>query len=347
MDCRVGGVGVDPRRPPLIWEAWTGSGWTACEVDRDETGGLNKAGDVVLHVPDEPRDVDPGPATGRAGCAAGCWSPEEGQPTYTASPRILSVSGVHHRRHRPDGARRGRPRRGRRASPTAPPASGSRCSAGRWCRGRSRACCRSSTTTGVEPTGRRCEHFAESGPDETVHSSSTRSPARCSSARRCGRATARCASTARCRRKGAHLRLSVVPHRRRACAATWRTGQVRVLKTSVPYVARVENRTPGGRRRRRRDIEDAKLRGPLVLRSRGRAVTAEDFDELTSRSRRRSPGCTALGADGRRRPGAGGAVRGHRRRRPDPPGRPDPAARVARPDQPRTWTNAGWSAPGW
>ena len=61
----VSGGGVDPRRPPLVWEAWTGAGWTACEVDQDETGGLNKAGDVVLHVPDEPPDLDHRPGAGR------------------------------------------------------------------------------------------------------------------------------------------------------------------------------------------------------------------------------------------------------------------------------------------
>jgi predicted phage baseplate assembly protein len=46
-------------------------------------------------------------------------------------------------------------------------------------------------------------------------------------------------------------------------------------------VARVENRTPAVGGARGEDIEDAKRRGPLVLRSRGRAVTAEDFEELT------------------------------------------------------------------
>ena len=29
MECTVAGVGVDPRRPPRVWEAWTGTGWTA------------------------------------------------------------------------------------------------------------------------------------------------------------------------------------------------------------------------------------------------------------------------------------------------------------------------------
>ena len=43
MDCRVRGVGVRPDWPPLIWEAWTGSGWTAVRPRpgrdrRDEQG---------------------------------------------------------------------------------------------------------------------------------------------------------------------------------------------------------------------------------------------------------------------------------------------------------------------
>src|SRR5690349_5690265 len=38
IDAPVGGIGIDPRDPPLVWEAWTGSGWSACDVDRDETG---------------------------------------------------------------------------------------------------------------------------------------------------------------------------------------------------------------------------------------------------------------------------------------------------------------------
>ena len=28
LDCDVEGVGVDPRNPPLVWEAWDGDGWT-------------------------------------------------------------------------------------------------------------------------------------------------------------------------------------------------------------------------------------------------------------------------------------------------------------------------------
>nr|MBA2380526.1 putative baseplate assembly protein [Chloroflexota bacterium] len=51
VTARIEGVGVDPDDPPLAWEAWTGDDWAACELERDTTGGLNRDGDVVLHVP--------------------------------------------------------------------------------------------------------------------------------------------------------------------------------------------------------------------------------------------------------------------------------------------------------
>ena len=58
-------------------------------------------------------------------------------------------------------------------------------------------------------------------------------------------------------------------------------GQVRVLKTSVPYVAQVENRSAAVGGADAETLEEAKVRGPMLLRSRGRAVTAEDFVQLT------------------------------------------------------------------
>ncbi|WP_230207920.1 putative baseplate assembly protein [Microlunatus sp. Gsoil 973] len=70
MECVVSGRGVDPKRPPLVWEAWTDDGWTECEVDSDTTGGLNKAGDVVLHLP-ENHAASILARERAAGCAAG------------------------------------------------------------------------------------------------------------------------------------------------------------------------------------------------------------------------------------------------------------------------------------
>ncbi|HYR61272.1 MAG TPA: putative baseplate assembly protein, partial [Actinomycetota bacterium] len=90
LECQIEGVGVDPRHPPIVWEAWDGRGWTACELDRDETGGLNKDGEVVVHVPKTHV------ASQLGGQRAG-WlrcrvvEAEKDQPVYSASPLIKRV----------------------------------------------------------------------------------------------------------------------------------------------------------------------------------------------------------------------------------------------------------------
>lgn len=90
LDSRVDGVGVDPRQPPLVWEAWTEDGWAACEVDRDGTGGLNRPGEAVLHVPG-------GHVLSRTDGREAGWlrcrvtEPLPGQPFYTTSPTVRSA----------------------------------------------------------------------------------------------------------------------------------------------------------------------------------------------------------------------------------------------------------------
>jgi predicted phage baseplate assembly protein len=53
-----------------------------------------------------------------------------------------------------------------------------------------------------------------------------------------------------------------------------------VLKSSIPFVARVENRRAASGGVDGEDIENAKVRGPIRLRTRGRAVTTEDFEHI-------------------------------------------------------------------
>jgi predicted phage baseplate assembly protein len=57
-------------------------------------------------------------------------------------------------------------------------------------------------------------------------------------------------------------------------------GVVRVLKTSVPYVSRVESRHPASGGADGESMANARIRGPLELRASGRAVTADDFEAL-------------------------------------------------------------------
>lgn len=87
MDCTLDGVGISPDRPPLVWEARSGQGWEPCEVQRDTTGGLNRPGEVVLHLPD-------GHISSLIGRRRAAWlrcrvvESEAGQPAYSSSPRI-------------------------------------------------------------------------------------------------------------------------------------------------------------------------------------------------------------------------------------------------------------------
>src|SRR5947208_569815 len=91
FQCDIEGVGVDPENPPLLWEAWDGYAWSACEVDRDGTGGLNRDGDVVLHVP-KSHAVSVIQQQRDGWLRARVLKPEPDQPTYSASPTINGLT---------------------------------------------------------------------------------------------------------------------------------------------------------------------------------------------------------------------------------------------------------------
>jgi predicted phage baseplate assembly protein len=80
-------------------------------------------------------------------------------------------------------------------------------------------------------------------------------------------------------------------------------GALRVLRSTIPYVASVENRQPGVGGRNAQSLEDAKMRAPQVLRDRTRAVTADDFEYLATqvkgvaRARCLAPGAQPGGAN--------------------------------------------------
>ena len=79
-----------PTIPPLAWEAWDGTDWAECEVERDETRGLNSAGDIVLHVP-------AGHTSSTVGTKRASWlrcrllDRKGNEPFYDESPEIADV----------------------------------------------------------------------------------------------------------------------------------------------------------------------------------------------------------------------------------------------------------------
>jgi predicted phage baseplate assembly protein len=85
------GIGVDPRNPPLVWEVWNGEAWLTAQVTEDTTGGLNRAGSIVLLIPAEHELLS-------VGNTAAYWvrvrlvDPHPGQPTYQVSPRVRAIT---------------------------------------------------------------------------------------------------------------------------------------------------------------------------------------------------------------------------------------------------------------
>jgi predicted phage baseplate assembly protein len=274
--CTIEGVGVDPTWPPLAWEAWTGADWDACDLDLDTTGGLNRDGDVVIHLP-------LGHAASviekvRAGWVrARVTEPEEGQPFYSSSPNVrgleaATVGGTAAAVHADvivdeilgaaEGVAGGR--FGVRHRPVVP---GDR-----------------PMTIGVADDEAGWQEwiqvpdFADSGPDdrhfvldavagEISFGPAVRQPD--GAVRQYGAVPA----------KGARVRVDGY------LTGGGRDGNlapraISVLKSSIPYVSRVENRRPTAGGVDGEEIENAKIRGPISLRTRGRAVTTEDFEHL-------------------------------------------------------------------
>ncbi len=275
LDCTVSGRGVDPRRPPLAWEAWTDNGWVACEQGPDQTGGLNKPGDLILHVPSGHRaSVIARERAGWLRCRLVAALP--GQQTYVESPTIVSVAAhtvggtaptVHAEEvlgeviGRSDGTPAQRFALQRRPVVASDGPLAISVLAG----------------DSVQQWS-EVPHFAESGPDDRHFKIDAYA------------GEVEFGPAVRTADGGLRHYGAVPPAGAVLRLESYRTGggrlgnvargQVRVLKTSIPYVTRVENREAAIGGADAESLADAKARGPLLLRSRGRAVTVGDFEEL-------------------------------------------------------------------
>ena len=275
VDAQVEGVGVHPDFPPLAWEAWTGIEWERCRVSLDTTAALNTQGRIRVHVPasHESSVVD--------GIAAG-WlraivtEVPEDFPTYSASPTIgavaaCTIGGTVDAIHaaivdvEPLGESDGVP--GQVFAVAASPILA----------GAGQPILEVSSEDGwVEWTA--VEHFANSEPTDrhfiidAVSGSVRFGPA--------------------VREPGGGIRqYGAVPGRgesirlRKHATGGGRFGNVakgaiRTLKSSIPFVAEVENLESAQGGVDGETIEEAKARGPILLRTRSRAVTAEDYEAI-------------------------------------------------------------------
>ncbi|CBG69871.1 conserved hypothetical protein [Streptomyces scabiei 87.22] len=279
LDSVVDGVGVDPRQPPLVWEAWTEDGWIACEVDRDGTGGLNRPGEVILHMPG-------GHTLSRTGGQEAGWlrcrvtEPLPGQPFYTTSPTVraaeaFTIGGTTTAVH---------------AETVYDEALGE--------------------STGLPGQRLRLAHFPVVGDTPPVLLQTAEHdgwtdwdvvPSFAASTSHDRHITLDCATGEiafgpAVREPDGTLRAygAVAPKGAVIRAVRYRTGggragnvargAIRVLRTSVPYVSEVVNREAARGGVDAETVEEAKVRAPITLRAQERAVTLRDYEELARRA---------------------------------------------------------------
>jgi predicted phage baseplate assembly protein len=273
--CRIEGVGVNPDDPPLAWEAWTGEDWTTCELERDTTGGLNRDGDVLLHVPR-------GHVVSTIDKAKAGWlraritEPREGQPAYSSSPEIRGLTAytiggtadsMHAELIRNEylGESEGVP--GVRFQLKRAPVVAAE----------KPLVVEVSDGDGWQEWTQR-PNFAASDPtDRHFTLDAASGEIQFGPAVRMGDGALKTYGAVPPR--GAGVR---VPLYRSGGGAGGNVagGALTVLKASIPYVARVQNRRPAQGGVDGEDLDMAKVRGPILLRTRDRAVTAEDFEHI-------------------------------------------------------------------
>jgi predicted phage baseplate assembly protein len=90
VDARIEGIGVDPLRPPLTYEAWDGQQWSEVQVLNDSTGGLNRRGTIDVQLANVVASM--------VGSINASWlririvEAAPGQPKYTETPRIKGLT---------------------------------------------------------------------------------------------------------------------------------------------------------------------------------------------------------------------------------------------------------------
>jgi predicted phage baseplate assembly protein len=275
FDGTVEGIGVNPKQPPLAWEGWTAQGWLPCEVTLDETGGLNRTGSIVLHLP---ATHDAAVLDGeRAGwLRAVVTEPAEGQPPYSASPIVreltactVGVTGDAINAEIVENEELGRSEGvpGQVFSVRSAPVLA----------GVGEPLVQVGSEEGWQDW-RPVEHFANSGPDdrhvvldafagEVLFGPAVR------------------LSGGGLRRYGAVPEKDAVVRIARYAVGggghgNVASGSIRTLKSSVPFVAAVENPHSAHGGVDGETLPEAQARGSLLLRTRSRAVTAEDYETL-------------------------------------------------------------------
>ena len=287
VEASVEGIGVNPTRPPLVWESWQGEGWVAATIPEllgpgeiaDSTGGLNRDGSLTLLLAGEHEPLTLGGVRAHW-IRARLLSPTPDRPAYRASPQLRRVRArtmgatvlAEHSEAVVDdilGKSTGRADQRFRCSrvPVLPR--------------------EEHETVQVEQQGewqewievsdfvdseRDDRHFAwDSFTGEIRFGPLIRNPD--GSMRQHGAVPP----------EGARIRVNSY-RTGGGAAGNVGAGTLTSLRSSLPYVSRVQNLVSATGGVDAETVENVKLRGPQSLRAGGRAVTVSDFERLTAQA---------------------------------------------------------------
>jgi len=291
VEARAEGIGVVPDRPPLVWEVWQGEGWApatipinpATDALWDTTGGLNRDGELVLMVPGAHEPLTLGGV--RAHWIRARLLPSgPDRPAYRSSPQLrrvradsvgVSVPAEHSEPIEAEviGRSTGKPDQVFMSS-RAPVLTRTRLetlevilvdgTVEAW-----------SEVADFADSDRTARHFVWDSTTGEIHFGPLiRYPD--GSVRQHGAIPP----------EGARLRLTGYRSGGGA-AGNVGVGTLTGLRTTLPYISRVENLVPATGGVDAETVANAKLRGPQTLRTGGRAVTTADFERLSQEADRR------------------------------------------------------------
>ena len=304
------GSGVNPLDPPWSWEVWQGTdGWAPCEVEHDFTRALNQSGDIILHAPHMEPVSFAGVLSGQEPFWLRCvlTEPQPNQGVFIESP-IVSQLQVESRgatattRHAVTvtneilGRSDGTPGQVFRLQNTPLLA-----------RDRRRDHLTVIPPGGQEEAWYETEDFAESRESDrhyTLDSLTGELTLGPSLLQPSGKVYSFGAVPS----KGALLRMDRYQYGG-GIEGNLPKHAISVMKSSIPYVASVTNRAPASGGLDPESLDHAKMQAPQTLRSRARAVTADDYEFIAARTDRVARAyCITPGAQ----PGRAGAPRpGH------------------------------------
>jgi predicted phage baseplate assembly protein len=285
LDVQTGpeGAGVDPRRPPRVWEAWDGQQWTSVRILEDTSAGFNSTGQVTLLLPARHEAL-------AIGARRAHWlrcrlvRAEEGQPEYVNPPELESLSAValggaipaHHAEPAPAellGTSNGRP--GQTFQVRRVPVLPRRFD---------------ETVNVVLP---RRERSGEPDEEEWMEVADLADATVHDKVYTWSGATGEIRFGPRVLDRGGRVwqHGAIPPIDAQIYVTGYRFGggkrgnvaaeRLTVLHTSIPFVASVTNLDASVGGVDAETVENAKIRGPLLLRGGRRAVTAEDVERLT------------------------------------------------------------------